>query len=96
MPCACAQAAASRWSWESHAFLRHLPHLLSPALRMCAGGYFTLDLVAACPYDMLVRVAGGGDRFQAFLRLFKLLRLQRVILWYRRKARSQHSRGGRH
>lgn len=54
---------------------------------MCAGGYFTLDLVAACPYDMLVRAAGGGDRFQAFLRLFKLLRLQRVILWYRRKAR---------
>lgn len=64
-----------------------------PALRMSAGGYFTLDLVAACPYDMLVRVAGGGDRFQAFLRLFKLLRLQRVILWYRRKACSQHSSG---
>lgn len=34
-----------------------------------------------------MRAAGGGDRFQAFLRLFKLLRLQRVILWYRRKAR---------
>ena len=53
---------------------------------MHTGGYFLLDLLAACPYDLLVRAAGGGDRFQAFLRLFKLLRLQRVILWYRRKA----------
>ncbi|KAK9811376.1 hypothetical protein WJX72_002779 [[Myrmecia] bisecta] len=49
------------------------------------GKYFVADFVAACPYDLLVKSAGGSLRYQAFLRLPKLLRLHRVYVWYKKK-----------
>lgn len=44
-----------------------------------------MDFVAACPYDLLVRTAGGSVRYQAWVRIPKLLRLHRVVVWYQKK-----------
>lgn len=43
------------------------------------------DFISACPYDQLARSAGGSNTYQAWLRLPKLLRLYRVLQWYRKK-----------
>ena len=49
------------------------------------GKHFLVDFVAACPYDLLVRTAGGSVRYQAWVRIPKLLRLHRVVVWYQKK-----------
>ena len=49
------------------------------------GKHFLLDFLAACPYDLLVKTAGGSVRYQAWVRIPKLLRLHRVVVWYQKK-----------
>lgn len=49
------------------------------------GKHFLVDFVAACPYDLLVKTAGGSVRYQAWVRIPKLLRLHRVVVWYQKK-----------
>ena len=55
---------------------------------MSAGKHFLVDFLAACPYDLLVRTAGGSVRYQAWVRIPKLLRLHRVVVWYQKKVRA--------
>lgn len=50
-----------------------------------SGKHFLVDFVAACPYDLLVKTAGGSVRYQAWVRMPKLLRLHRVVVWYQKK-----------
>ena len=50
-----------------------------------AGKHFLVDFLAACPYDLLVKTAGGSVRYQAWVRIPKLLRLHRVVVWYQKK-----------
>ena len=50
-----------------------------------SGKHFLVDFVAACPYDLLVKTAGGSVRYQAWVRIPKLLRLHRVVVWYQKK-----------
>ena len=46
-----------------------------------------MDFISSCPYDLLVKTAGGSVQYQAWLRVPKLLRLHRVYVWYLRKVR---------
>lgn len=55
-----------------------------------AGKHFLVDFMAACPYDLLVKTAGGSVRYQAWCRMPKLLRLHRVIVWYKKKVSWAH------
>ena len=50
-----------------------------------SGKHFLVDFLAACPYDLLVKTAGGSVRYQAWVRIPKLLRLHRVVVWYQKK-----------
>ena len=49
------------------------------------GKHFVMDFISSCPYDLLVKTAGGSVQYQAWLRVPKLLRLHRVYVWYLRK-----------
>ncbi|KAK9861698.1 hypothetical protein WJX84_004552 [Apatococcus fuscideae] len=49
------------------------------------GHHFLIDVVAACPFDLLIRGAGASLEFQAWIRGFKLLRMIRLYQWYKRK-----------
>ena len=60
------------------------------SVRHCAGKHFLVDFMAACPYDLLVKTAGGSVRYQAWCRIPKLLRLHRVIVWYKKKVNWAH------
>ena len=57
----------------------------TPSYQYCTGKHFLVDFMAACPYDLLVKTAGGSVRYQAWCRIPKLLRLHRVIVWYKKK-----------
>ena len=53
-----------------------------------SGKHFLVDFLAACPYDLLVKTAGGSVRYQAWVRIPKLLRLHRVVVWYQKKVQA--------
>lgn len=56
-----------------------------PVVVHSVGKHFLVDFMSACPYDLLVKTAGGSVRYQAWCRIPKLLRLHRVIVWYKKK-----------
>lgn len=60
--------------------------MVTPSITfLYTGKHFLVDFVAACPYDLLVKTAGGSVRYQAWVRIPKLLRLHRVVVWYQKK-----------
>ncbi|GMH42769.1 hypothetical protein BSKO_10688 [Bryopsis sp. KO-2023] len=46
---------------------------------------FLMDFIAACPLDLLVMVAGASHEYTTWMRIFKLLRLHRLLTWYKKK-----------